>query len=192
MKLCKEMIEAMGGADSGLYVRFRMLACEAYNILRKNADLILSLLHLMAGASIEAVRANPENAMLKLQARAAPRRGAGRRCRLCRGRAVGVGDARGQPRPEAGAGSPTLRWLPWTRAHPLFWETCLVRTPTVRHHRTPPTTCPAPTCLSQEKLRLDFDDGQAVEWMQQLINESATAMMPQIMETTHRWAQYWR
>jgi len=45
---------------------------------------------------------------------------------------------------------------------------------------------------SQEKLRLDFDDGQAVEWMQALINESATAMMPQIMETTHRWAQYWR
>lgn len=41
MKLCKEMIEAMGGADSALYVRFRMLACEAYNILRKNADLIL-------------------------------------------------------------------------------------------------------------------------------------------------------
>lgn len=46
--------------------------------------------------------------------------------------------------------------------------------------------------LMQEKLRLDFDDGQAVEWMQQLINESATTMMPQIMETTHRWAQYWR
>lgn len=46
--------------------------------------------------------------------------------------------------------------------------------------------------VSQEKLRLDFDDGQAVEWMQVLINESATAMMPQIMETTHRWAQYWR
>jgi phosphatidylinositol 3-kinase len=67
MKLCKEMIEAMGGADSGLYVRFRMLACEAYNILRKSADLILSLFHLMAGASIEAIRTNPENAMLKLQ-----------------------------------------------------------------------------------------------------------------------------
>jgi phosphatidylinositol kinase/protein kinase (PI-3 family) len=69
MKLCKEMIEAMGGADSGLYVRFRMLACEAYNILRKSADLILSLFHLMAGASIEAIRSNPENAMLKLQVR---------------------------------------------------------------------------------------------------------------------------
>jgi hypothetical protein len=44
----------------------------------------------------------------------------------------------------------------------------------------------------QEKLRLDFDDEQAVEAMQGLINESATALMPQIVETTHRWAQYWR
>lgn len=49
-----------------------------------------------------------------------------------------------------------------------------------------------PPPRKQEKLRLDFDDGQAVEWMEALINESATAMMPQIMETTHRWAQYWR
>jgi hypothetical protein len=56
MKLCKEMIEAMGGAGSQLYVQFRMFSCEAYNILRKSADLILSLFHLMAGASIEAIR----------------------------------------------------------------------------------------------------------------------------------------
>lgn len=110
MKLCKEMIEAMGGQDSNYYVQFRMYSCEAYNILRKSADLILSLFHLMAGSSIDAIRQDPEKAMLKLQ----------------------------------------------------------------------------------EKLRLEFDDEQAVEWMQQLINESATALMPQIVETTHRWAQYWR
>ncbi|KAF8067321.1 Phosphatidylinositol 3-kinase [Scenedesmus sp. PABB004] len=110
MKLCREMIEAMGGQDSSYYVQFRMYSCEAYNILRKSADLILSLFHLMAGASIEAIRHNPENAMLKLQ----------------------------------------------------------------------------------EKLRLDCDDEQAIEAMQALINESATALMPQIVETTHRWAQYWR
>jgi hypothetical protein len=53
--------------DSNYYVQFRMFSCEAYNILRKSADLILSLFHLMAGASIEAIRNNPENAMLKLQ-----------------------------------------------------------------------------------------------------------------------------
>ncbi|MEW5302904.1 MAG: hypothetical protein WDW36_005643 [Sanguina aurantia] len=110
MKLCREMIEAMGGQDSVYYVQFRMYACEAYNILRKSADLILSLFHLMAGASIEAIRQDPEKAILKLQ----------------------------------------------------------------------------------DKFRLDYDDEAAVVYMQQLINESATALMPQIVETTHRWAQYWR
>jgi len=40
--------------------------------------------------------------------------------------------------------------------------------------------------LPQEKLRLDMDDEAAIEWMQQLLNESATALMPQIMETTHK------
>jgi phosphatidylinositol 3-kinase len=52
--------------------------------------------------------------------------------------------------------------------------------------------CVRACCCLQEKLRLDFDDEQAIEQMQQLINESATALMPQIVETTHRWAQYWR
>ena len=44
----------------------------------------------------------------------------------------------------------------------------------------------------QEKLRLDVDEETAVEWMQQLINESASALMPALMEQTHRIAQYWR
>ena len=64
----QEMVEAMGGQGSDAYVRFRTYACEAYNILRKSADLILSLFHLMAGASIEAIRQDPEKAILKLQA----------------------------------------------------------------------------------------------------------------------------
>jgi len=63
------MVEAMGGQSSTWYDQFRTYACEAYNILRKSADLILSLFHLMAGASIDAIRADPEKAMLKLQAR---------------------------------------------------------------------------------------------------------------------------
>ena len=35
MKLCKEMVEAMGGADSPYYEKFRKLCCEAFNILRR-------------------------------------------------------------------------------------------------------------------------------------------------------------
>ena len=50
MKLCREMVEAMGGAESEHYVRFRTYCCEAYNILRKSANLILSLFHLMVQA----------------------------------------------------------------------------------------------------------------------------------------------
>ena len=67
MKLNKEMIDAMGGADSDHYRKFRTLACEAYNILRKSASLLVSLFHLMAGASIPDVQSDPEKALLKLQ-----------------------------------------------------------------------------------------------------------------------------
>ena len=31
-----------------------------------------------------------------------------------------------------------------------------------------------------------------MEWMQQLINESSSALMPALMEQGHRIAQYWR
>lgn len=67
MKLNKEMIDAMGGAESDHYRKFRTLACEAYNILRKSASLLVSLFHLMAGASIPDVQSDPEKALLKLQ-----------------------------------------------------------------------------------------------------------------------------
>lgn len=102
----------------------------------------------MAGASIETIRANPENALLKLQVRM------------------------------------RLRWP----IQPLRCGRYPVSSPDDLDSRHSLLSHPC----AQEKLRLDFDDGQAVEWMQALINESATAMMPQIMETTHRWAQYWR
>ena len=61
------MVEAMGGSDSPYYRAFRTYCCEAYNILRKSASLILSLFHLMAGAAIPDVRQAPEKPMLKLQ-----------------------------------------------------------------------------------------------------------------------------
>ena len=70
MKLCKEMIDAMGGQDSEHYRQFQTYCCEAYNILRKSAGLLLSLLHLMAGASIPEIQKDPGKAVLKLQVRA--------------------------------------------------------------------------------------------------------------------------
>ena len=110
MKLCKEMVEAMGGSNSESYRQFHSYCCEAYNILRKWAPLILNLFQLMEGARIPDISNDPEKAMLKLQ----------------------------------------------------------------------------------EKFRLDLNDEEAGQWMQKLINDSASALMPQLLETAHRWATYWR
>ncbi|MCO5578082.1 hypothetical protein L7F22_031920 [Adiantum nelumboides] len=110
MKLCKEMVEAMGGAESHHYSRFKSYCCEAYNILRKSSSLILNLFHLMAGANIPDIASDSEKEMLKLQ----------------------------------------------------------------------------------EKFRLDLDDEEAVQYFQTLINDSVSALFPQMVETIHRWAQYWR
>ncbi|KAF6172277.1 hypothetical protein GIB67_024899 [Kingdonia uniflora] len=110
MKLCKEMVEAMGGAESQYYTRFKSYCCEAYNILRKSSNLILNLFHLMAGSNIPDIASDPEKGILKLQ----------------------------------------------------------------------------------EKFRLDLDDEGAIHFFQDLINESVSALFPQMVETIHRWAQYWR
>ncbi|XP_058088685.1 phosphatidylinositol 3-kinase, root isoform isoform X2 [Magnolia sinica] len=110
MKLCKEMVEAMGGAESQYYTRFKSYCCEAYNILRKSSNLILNLFHLMAGSNIPDIASDPEKGILKLQ----------------------------------------------------------------------------------EKFRLDLDDEDSVHFFQDLINDSVSALFPQMVETIHRWAQYWR
>lgn len=110
MKLCKEMVEAMGGAESQYYTRFKSYCCEAYNILRKSSNLILNLFHLMAGSNIPDIASDPEKGILKLE----------------------------------------------------------------------------------EKFRLDLDDEACIHFFQDLINESVSALFPQMVETIHRWAQYWR
>ncbi|CAL5188996.1 unnamed protein product [Lathyrus oleraceus] len=110
MKLCKEMVEAMGGAESQYYTRFKSYCCEAYNILRKSSNLILNLFYLMAGSNIPDIACDPEKGILKLQ----------------------------------------------------------------------------------EKFRLDLDDEACIHFFQDLINESVSALFPQMVETIHRWAQYWR
>ncbi|GAV61020.1 LOW QUALITY PROTEIN: Arf domain-containing protein/PI3_PI4_kinase domain-containing protein/PI3Ka domain-containing protein/PI3K_C2 domain-containing protein [Cephalotus follicularis] len=66
MKLCKEMVEAMGGAESQYYTRFKSYCCEAYNILRKSSNLILNLFYLMAGSNIPDIASDPEKSILKV------------------------------------------------------------------------------------------------------------------------------
>ena len=43
-----------------------------------------------------------------------------------------------------------------------------------------------------EKFRLDLTNEEAAQYFQELINESVSALFPQMVETIHRWAQYWR
>lgn len=67
MRLIKEMIDAMGGPESLNYRRFRSYSCQAYNTLRKSANLVLCLLNLMRDAGIKALAEAPEVTMAKLQ-----------------------------------------------------------------------------------------------------------------------------
>ncbi len=46
-KLTKEMVEGMGGMGSATFGRFKQYCCQCYNLLRKSANLILNLIHLM-------------------------------------------------------------------------------------------------------------------------------------------------
>jgi phosphatidylinositol 3-kinase len=69
MKFSKEMVEAMGGADSIHYRDFRKAAVLAFNILRKHSHLILNLLNLMRDAHIPDLSVNQdlERVLLKVQ-----------------------------------------------------------------------------------------------------------------------------
>ncbi|KAG8909004.1 Phosphatidylinositol (PI) 3-kinase [Tulasnella sp. 403] len=56
VKLCREMVDAMGGTSSPHYVRFKNLCFTAFTILRKSANLILNLVALMADANIPDIK----------------------------------------------------------------------------------------------------------------------------------------
>ncbi|KAJ1930687.1 Phosphatidylinositol (PI) 3-kinase [Tieghemiomyces parasiticus] len=110
MKLCKEMVEGMGGAFSVQYQRFKAYCFVAFSVLRKSANLILNLLALMVEANVPDIAVEPDQAVAKVQA----------------------------------------------------------------------------------KFRLDLTEEEATQYFQTLINESVSALFPQVIETIHRWAQYWK
>ncbi|KAI6042471.1 atypical/PIKK/PI3K protein kinase [Pisolithus marmoratus] len=56
VKVCKEMVDGMGGAQSAHYVRFKNFCFTAFTILRKSANLILNLVALMVDANIPDVK----------------------------------------------------------------------------------------------------------------------------------------
>ena len=66
VKVCREMVDAMGGPNSPHYNRFKSLCYTAFIGLRKNANLILNLIALMVDASIQDIRLEPDKAVLKV------------------------------------------------------------------------------------------------------------------------------
>ncbi|TPX63239.1 hypothetical protein SpCBS45565_g06771 [Spizellomyces sp. 'palustris'] len=69
MKLSREMVEAMGGASSQAYQKFKSYCFIAFNSLRKNANLILNLFSLMVNANVPDIAIEPDKAVLKVQER---------------------------------------------------------------------------------------------------------------------------
>lgn len=55
------MVDGMGGTESSNYRQFTSLACQAFNVLRRSAGLVLNLLHLMSDAGIEDLSNNPSS-----------------------------------------------------------------------------------------------------------------------------------
>ncbi|KAI3656482.1 hypothetical protein MP638_006069 [Amoeboaphelidium occidentale] len=110
MKLCKEMVDCMGGTSSHHFAEFRSLTHTAFLILRRNANLILNLFTLMVKASIPDIQLEPDKCVLKVQ----------------------------------------------------------------------------------EKFRLDISEEEAIVYFDKLMTDSLNALFPQLMETVHKWAQYWR
>ncbi|KAJ1650432.1 Phosphatidylinositol (PI) 3-kinase [Dispira simplex] len=110
MKLCKEMVEGMGGANGSSYQRFKSYCFVSFSVLRKSANLILNLLALMVEANIPDIAIEPDQAVAKVQ----------------------------------------------------------------------------------DKFRLDLSEEGATQYFHSLINESVGALFPQVIETIHRWAMYWK
>lgn len=54
-----QMVDGMGGLDGKEYKQFCSLSCQAFNVLRKSAGLVLNLLHLMSDAGIEDLSNHP-------------------------------------------------------------------------------------------------------------------------------------
>jgi len=69
MKLCKEMVEGMGGNSSEHYRQFKQYCFTAYTTLRKSSNLILNLFSLMVDANIPDIKLEPDKVVLKVKER---------------------------------------------------------------------------------------------------------------------------
>lgn len=69
MKLCKEMVDLLGGTSSNHFSTFKSYSFIAFNSLRKQANLILNLFALMQLANIRDISIEPDKLLLKIEER---------------------------------------------------------------------------------------------------------------------------
>ncbi|GAA5901956.1 hypothetical protein JCM8208_006648 [Rhodotorula glutinis] len=67
VKVCKEMVDALGGIHSPHYARFKSLCFTGFTTLRKNANLLINLVALMVEADVPDIRVEPDKAVMKVQ-----------------------------------------------------------------------------------------------------------------------------
>jgi len=67
MRICKEMVEGMGGNPSPGYQSFKSKCCQAFKILRRHSKLIINLLYLMTDSGIKDICSDPQFAILKVE-----------------------------------------------------------------------------------------------------------------------------
>lgn len=67
MRICKEMVESMGGFTSPGYTSFKSKCCQAYKILRRHSKLIINLLYLMVDSGIKDMSGDPQFVLLKVE-----------------------------------------------------------------------------------------------------------------------------
>ncbi len=68
-RLAREMVDAMGGTAHEHFGRFKRYCCQAYNCFRDHANLILTLLGLMADAGIKdlSLAGDPQQVLAKVE-----------------------------------------------------------------------------------------------------------------------------
>lgn len=69
VKVCKEMVDAMGGMHSPHYARFKNLCYTGFTTLRKNANLLINLVALMVDGNIPDIKLEPDKAVMKVRFR---------------------------------------------------------------------------------------------------------------------------
>ena len=67
MKLCKEIVECMGGKGSNQYQDFTKLCCECYNTIRKSSKLIMNLFQMIINSNIQVFKEMGMKIIVKLK-----------------------------------------------------------------------------------------------------------------------------